>query len=420
MQNQNENYPMGQPTRPPGQYEGNLTNQPGHYPQPDPHTPLPPVNPAWQPAQAAPPTQQRRRGRGGALGLMALASLLILGVGLFAGWQFARSGSSTGTTIIPPVVGGSTEAVRESVIDKVRPGVVQINVRTAQGGGLGSGVIIDRRGYIVTNNHVIAGGQQLQVVLFDGDTLPGKIVGTAPSDDLAVVQINPPKNNLTVVPVGDSSKVRVGQDVLAIGNPLGITQTVTNGIVSAVDRNVSEGGNGGGTVLPSAIQTDAAINPGNSGGALVDLQGQLVGIPTLTAIDPEFKTPANGVGFAIPSNRVKFIVPQLINNGRVINTGRAALGIQGVSVDANVAAANNLPIDYGVLITSVTSGGAAAKAGLRPDDIIVQIDNQTISGLSSLSDALLSKKPGDTVTVQFYRGNQQQSTKATLGELPAR
>src|SRR5437764_6761375 len=166
---------------------------------------------------------------------------------------------------------------------------------------------------------------------------------------------------MTVATLGDSSQLRVGQEVLAIGNPLGITQTVTNGIVSALGRTVSEGQ--GGAVIPNAIQTDAPINPGNSGGALVDLQGNLVGIPTLTAIDPEFNTPANGVGFAIPSNRVKSIVPQIIANGHVTHTGRAALGIRATSVDATLAAQDNLAIDHGALIGSLVAGGPPASAG---------------------------------------------------------
>ena len=143
--------------------------------------------------------------------------------------------------------------------------------------------------------------------------------GTDPADDLAVIKITPPSKGLTVVQLGNSSKLTVGQDVMAIGNPLGITQTVTNEIVSALGRSVSEGQ--GGATISNAIQTDAAINPGNSGGALVDMQGHLVGIPTLTAIDPEFNTPASGVGFAIPSNRVATIVPQIISNGSVTPNG---------------------------------------------------------------------------------------------------
>jgi S1-C subfamily serine protease len=211
--------------------------------------------------------------------------------------------------------------------------------------------------------------------------------------------------------------LKVGQTVLAIGNPLGITQTVTSGIVSALDRNVSEGPNG--TTLPGTIQTDSAINPGNSGGALVDLQGGLVGIPTLTAIDPEFKTPANGVGFAIPSNRVKFIVPQLISAGRVLHTGRAALGVQVASVDPVVASQNNLPVDHGAYIASVVPGGPAAKAGLKVGDIIVQVGNQPISDAVSLGNAMLNSSPGSVVQVHFYRGNQQMTVNVTLGELSA-
>src|SRR5438445_144249 len=154
---------------------------------------------------------------------------------------------------------------------------------------------------------------------YNGTNLPAQLVGTDPADDLAVVKINPPSKGLTVATIGDSSKLTVGQDVMAIGNPLGITQTVTHGIISALGRNVSEGQ--GGATIPNAIQTDAAINPGNSGGALVDMQGNLIGIPTLTAIDPEFNTPASGVGFAIPSNRLATIVPQIISNGSMPQNG---------------------------------------------------------------------------------------------------
>jgi len=260
--------------------------------------------------------------------MIALTLLLavVLGVGLFAGWQFGRTGntganaavsqSGTGSaTTAPSLTGNNIEAVREAVIAKVRPAVVQVNVTTSNGTALGSGVIIDRRGYIVTNNHVVDGSQSIEVVLFDGTRLQAQLVGTDPADDLAVLKITPPSSGLTVITLGDSSKLKVGQEVLAIGNPLGITQTVTNGIISSLGRNVSEGQ--GGATIANAIQTDAPINPGNSGGALVDLQGNLIGIPTLSAIDPEFNTPANGVGFAIPSNRVAFIVPQIIQTGSI-------------------------------------------------------------------------------------------------------
>ena len=379
-----------------------------------------------RPPQGTGPVLQRPPARPGLRIGAVLAGLLALvlafSAGLVSGCQVGQSSatatSSSAGTAIPPLTGNNIESVREAVVAKVRPSVVQINVTSQQGAKLGSGVIIDSRGYIVTNNHVITGGQTIVVEIFNGSTLPAQIVGTAPSDDLAVLKVNSSRVKLAVATIGDSSKLKVGQDVLAIGNPLGITQTVTSGIVSALDRNVSEGPNG--ALIPNAIQTDAPINPGNSGGALVDLQGNLVGIPTLTAIDPEFKTPANGVGFAIPSNRVSFIVPQLVNSGRVTHSGRAALGVEVTTVDAVFAAQNNLPVDHGALITGVAAGGPAAKAGLRAGDIIVQVDNKQITDVATLADALLSKNPGDTVQVRVYRGSRQLTVKVKLGELPAR
>ncbi len=250
----------------------------------------------------------------------------------------------------------------------------------------------------------------------DGTKLVGQVSGTDPADDLAVVKINPPAN-MPVATLGNSSQLKVGQDVLAIGNPLGITQTVTNGIVSALNRTVSEGQ--GGANLPDAVQTDAPINPGNSGGALVDMQGNLIGIPTLTAIDPEFNAPASGVGFAIPSNRVNFIVPQIIQSGKVTHTGRAALGISAVPVDQSVQAQDNLSVDHGVLIAGLVNGGGAQNAGLQVGDVIVQVNNQDVTDTSTLTAALLTRSPGDTVPVKIYRGSQQMTVNVTLGELQA-
>lgn len=382
---------------------------------------VPPVPQPSPQGATSPSRQSRRPSRWSNGGWKLLAPLVLLvavfGTGLLAGCQLgggntatSNSASSTGGGAPIPALGPTNiEMVREAVIARVQPAVVQINVTTGQGGGLGSGVIIDQRGYIITNNHVVAGAQRAEVVLYGGATLPAQIVGTDPPDDLAVVKVIPPRTNLTVATLGDSSQVRVGQDVLAIGNPLGITQTVTSGIVSALDRAVG--------TIPDAIQTDAPINPGNSGGALVDLQGNVIGIPTATAIDPQFKTPANGVGFAVPSNRVKLIAPQLIQTGRVTNSGRAALGVRVVTVDPTLAAQNGLVVDHGVLIASVTSGGPAAQAGLRPGDVIVQMDGKAVKDVQSLGDILLSKKPGDTVSVQFYRGSQQQTVQVRLGEL---
>ena len=380
-----------------------------------------------------PPSNRRSSGglRTGAIIALTLLLAIIFGTGLFAGWEYGRgtstptvNKSSTGvlqpgtnpTVTVPPLTGNNVDAVREAVIARVRPAVVEVKVTTPNGGALGSGVILDRRGYIVTNNHVVNGAQSISVVLYDGTQVPAQLAGTHPADDLAVLKITPPAAGLTVATLGDSSKLQVGHDVLAIGNPLGITQTVTNGIISALGRNVNEQN---GAVIPNAIQTDAPINPGNSGGALVDMQGNLIGIPTLSAIDPQFNTPANGVGFAIPSNRVQSITSQIIQTGTVSHTGRAALGVRVESVDATLAAQDNLSIDHGALIVSVVSKGAADQAHLQAGDVIVQIDNKPVNDISSLGDALLSKNPGDVVSVKVYRGNQQLTVSVKLGELQA-
>src|SRR6266516_3076987 len=377
-----------------------------------------------QTAPPMPPVQPRPSGRGirtGASLILALVLLLVLGVGIFAGWQFGRSSttqpSATPVATISPISSNNLETVRSAVIAKASPSVVQINVTTQSGGAIGSGNIIDKRGYIVTNNHVVAGEQSMSVTLYDGSKLPAQLTGTDPADDLAVVKITPPSSGLAVATLGNSSKLQVGQEVLVIGNPLGITQTVTNGIVSALNRNVSEGQGGGN--IPNAIQTDAPINPGNSGGALVDMQGNLIGIPTLTAIDPEFNTPANGVGFAIPSNRVAFIVPQIIANGSVTHTGRAYLGVRVADVDANLATRNNLYVDHGALIVSLVSNGPAASAGFHAGDVIVQLDNKPVNDSQSLTDILVNENPGSTVAVKVYRGNQQLTINVRLGELPS-
>ncbi len=279
------------------------------------HTQTEFISPSQNPAEPLP--QHPRHGRGGLrtgaiIGLTLLLAVIFV-IGGFAGWVFAGAKSSTAGTTAPTTTATTINTLREAVVAKVKPSVVEVYVTLAQGAALGSGVIIDSRGYIVTNNHVVSGALSIQVVLSNGTKEPAKLTGTDTADDLAVLKIAVPPAGLSVATLGDSAQLQVGQEVLVIGNPLGITQTVTNGIVSALKRSVSEGQ--GGATIQNAIQTDAAINPGNSGGALVDLQGNVVGIPTLTAIDPEFNTPANGVGFAIPSNRVKSVVTQLIPTG---------------------------------------------------------------------------------------------------------
>ena len=270
-----------------------------------------------------PTTRSRRSGclRPGTASLLLLLILVAFLVGGIAGWAVTRTNAAApvSNSGLPALAGTTLEQLRVAVAAKVRPTVVEVIAPVANGKAIGSGELIDAHGYIVTNNHVIRGARTVQVILYDGTNIPATIAGTDPSDDLAVLKIRPPQEKLTVITLGDSSKLHVGQEVLAVGNPLGINETVTHGIVSALGRTVSEGQSG--PVIHNAIQTDAPINPGNSGGALVDLQGNLVGIPTLTALDPEFHTPASGVGFAIPSNRVGVVVPEIIKTGKVTPTG---------------------------------------------------------------------------------------------------
>jgi len=267
-------------------------------------------------APGTPPPPRKWAGRGGAILLLTLILALTLGVGLFAGVEFAGNSASrtaatsqARTTATTTESGGTTiETRQEAAIAKIEPAVVELKVTTAQGLQIGSGVIIDAQGDIITNNHIVSGEQNIVAVLYNGNTEQAQLVGTVAADDLAVVRIQP-FTNMTVAQVGDSSSLVVGQEVLAIGNPLGITQTATRGIVSALNRSVTEST---GTTISNAIQTDAAVNPGNSGGALINLQGELVGIPTLTAVNTETNTVANGVSFAIPSNLVQTVIQQIV------------------------------------------------------------------------------------------------------------
>ena len=276
--------------------------------------------PPWYPPEPkTSPPPRKRPGRAGAMLLLTFMLAIIFGVGLFAGWEFTSSSkSSTSTTSKAAATASAAstttsgtitlETLQEAAIAKIEPAVVEIKVTTAQGQQIGSGVIIDAQGDIVTNNHVVSGEQTIEVVLANGSTEQAQLVGTAAADDLAVVRIQP-FAHMTVAQIGDSSRLIVGQEVLAIGNPLGITETATQGIVSALNKSVTEST---GTTISNAIQTDAAVNPGNSGGALVNLQGQLIGIPTLTAVNTESNTAANGVSFAIPSNLVETVLQQIL------------------------------------------------------------------------------------------------------------
>lgn len=322
-----------------------------------------------------------------------------------AGTTSTTSVTATGSAAAAPAGAQALQQAFVSVIAKVRPEVVEISTTS----DLGSGIVYDSRGDIVTNNHVVGSATTFSVHLPDGQTVPGTLVGSYPPDDLAVIRVTGAKN-LKPATFGDSSTMLVGDFVFAIGNPLGLASSVTEGIVSYNGRQVSEGN---GVVLPSTIQTSAPINPGNSGGALVDLDGQVVGIPTLAAIDQQTNSSAApGIGFAIPSNTVKRIVPQLIATGHVTNSGRAALGIAGV--DAVDPAGN--PV--GVLVQQVQPGGAAARAGIPAGVAITAVNSTKTPTLAVLQNLLAALTPGQKVQVTYLDQNGGRHTvTVTLGQL---
>lgn len=280
-----------------------------------PDSPTGPLSPPNQPQRP-----RRRSSLTAAIFGLTLVLALIFGVGLFAGWQYAGhsstpvSTSASNTTSTTTAASSTQSSVsnvqtqQEAAIAKIEPSVVELDVTTSQGEQIGSGVIINSNGDIITNNHVVNGEQTITVVLSNGNKEQGQLVGSSAANDLAVVHIQP-YAHMVVAQIGNSSSLTVGQEVLAVGNPLGITETATNGIISALNRSVTEST---GVTISNTIQTDAPINPGNSGGALVNLQGQLIGIPTLAAVDTQTNTVANGVGFAIPSSLVQTVLAQII------------------------------------------------------------------------------------------------------------
>ena len=311
----------------------------------------------------------------------------------------------------PPPAAMAQQQAFVRVIQQVLPSVVEIRTST----GLGSGVVFDAAGDIVTNAHVVGNAKNFQVLMSSSTApLSATLVGSYPADDLAVVRVTGAKN-LHPATFGNSAKLQVGDLVLAIGNPLGLQSSVTDGIVSAVGRTVSEPATSEapGATLPDTIQTSAAINPGNSGGALVNLAAEVVGIPTLAAVDQQEGGAAPGIGFAISSNTVTDIAGQLVKAGHVTLSHRAALGVTVTTV----VGTNGQPAGVGVV--SVTPGGQAAKAGLKQGDVITAINGTATPDAATLSGFLAGLRPGQTVTVAVTRQDGSTATiKVTLGQLP--
>ena len=345
-----------------------------------------------------------RRPRRTALTLIAT----VVTVGVVAGVVVATS-----STASPPRNSSSTSAggwtaqgvalqgAFVKVVQSVSPSVVQIEDKR----GLGSGIVLDTDGYIVTNNHVISGTRSFTVTTSTGKRYQASLVAAFPPDDLAVIKISAP--DLTPATFADSSKVRVGDTAIAIGNPLGLQSSVTEGIVSGFRQAMQE--EGGTVTLPSVIQTSAAINPGNSGGALVDIEGRVIGIPTLSATDPQLGGgSAPGIGFAIPSNLVKDIAGQILADGKVVDSHRAFLGIRVGETRGN-----------GLLVGTVTRDGPASRAGIRVGDMIVSVDGTPTATVGDLEAVLAELKPGQDVRLVItHQDGAKATSQLTLATYP--
>ncbi|HEX4215542.1 MAG TPA: trypsin-like peptidase domain-containing protein [Candidatus Dormibacteraeota bacterium] len=347
---------------------------------------------------------------GGAIGARLLPVAAAGGAGLLVAGCAVQVGTAPQALATPTparhqvgsVDGGAAQLQQqyEGIVGDMSSRIVEIS--TPQ--DLGSGVVFDAKGDIVTNDHVVNGASKVEVTLGNGRQYPGTVVGTFKEDDLAVVHVD--ATGLHPATFADATKLKVGDIVLAMGSPLGLQGSVTEGIVSAMNRTEPEET---GNSIPDMIQTSAAINPGNSGGALVDLKGEVVGIVTLGAVDSENNTQAAGIGFGINSDMVRDIAGQLIRYGKVVDSHRAWLG---VTVTDTVA-------QNGVLIDSVTTSGPAAAGGLKAGDTIIDVNAEQVQTSSDLSDILGSLQPGEQVTVTVLHQSGGQSTdRVTLGTYP--
>ncbi len=374
-----------------------------------------------------------------------VAALVIILGAYWAGTRFGSHGP-TNVEAVPPGAGRSgalynvaardaalteDESINVRIYRQASPAVANILTKATEYDffmdpvpveGAGSGFVIDPRGYILTNFHVVEGAQSIEVVLGDQSHHPAKYIGADQRNDVALIKIDPKGKHLSALPLGDSGAIQVGQKVLAIGNPFGFQSTLTTGVVSALGRTVQTSQT---TFIDEAIQTDAAINRGNSGGPLINSHGEVIGINS--AIYTPTGTTA-GIGFAIPINTAKNIANDLMTDGRV---HRAFLGVQTMPVGGWLAEALDLPVQEGLLIEAVTRGGPAAAAGLHGGDrqvlagmrriaiggdVIVAIDDQKIASPFDMNVILNRKRPGDTVKVSIYRGGKKMDIPVKLGE----
>ena len=386
----------------------------------------------------------------------ALVGAAVLGGGVALGGAALFGGLGRTTTVhevIPGAAPNSPVAFANSgkrltinqVYRQSAPGVVQVTstkvVRTPQDPffgnpfnlpdqqteqALGSGFVISKAGYIITNYHVVAGASKVRVSFSDGEDLAARVVGKDPSTDIAVLKVDAKSRALKPLPLGNSDALQVGDAVVAIGNPLGYTRSITSGIVSALGRPIYAPN---GFQIDHVIQTDAALNHGNSGGPLLNAQGQVVGVNSQIASSNG--SDANiGIGFAIPINTVRDVVAQLIQSGKAEH---AFIGIGAQPLTPDVARLFHLPVDHGLLVQSVCGDSGAAAAGIKPGrtkvtvagetwtvggDIITKVDGVAIGSIDRLRDLVQRKRPGDSITIELYRGTGKVTKTVKLGQQP--
>jgi len=374
-------------------------------------------------------------------GLVAVGAVALLG-GLDGDTTVVTETSPAANPGLAPANGNGLSI--NQIYERAASGVVRVNATnnstsftprdipsdqspTPQSSALGSGFVLDKAGHIVTNYHVVEGANEVTVSFSNRDTVKAEIVGTDPSTDLAVLRVDTSASALTPLPLGDSDAVRVGDPVVAIGNPFGLDRTVTSGIVSALQRLITAPNR---FTIDHVIQTDAPINHGNSGGPLLSSRGQVIGVNTQIETG-DTATGNVGIGFSVPSNTVKDVVAQILRTGRV---DHAYLGISGQAVTSDVADKYNLAVQKGVIVESVTQDSGADSAGLKGGktqvvvagetfvlggDIIVSFGGKRISSIEQLRDAVAAHKPGDKVKVVIYRDASKTSVTVTLGRQPA-
>ena len=382
----------------------------------------------------------RERGVWQVLLIIFILGALIGGfIGSVGGYYFLNKNSSASNetkinNIVPtqevyvPSSIGAFEKDIVAVVKKSMPAVVNISTITLvedfffgvyPSSGVGSGFIIDPKGYILTNYHVVEGAKKIDVTLSEGKKYPGRVVGYDKRSDLAVIKID--AENLPALPLGDSDKLEPGQFAIAIGNPYGLNRTVTLGIVSALNRTIVEPN---GVRLENLIQTDAAINPGNSGGPLINIKGEVIGINTA------IKSDAQGIGFAIPINKAKQIADKLIKEGKITYPW---IGIRGYAITPDMLDYIKFPVDKGVVIAEVVPGSPADKAGLKGGnrviyvdstqiivggDIITKIDGKPVESMEELRSEIQKRKVGDTVVLTYIRDGKEYTVKVKLEAMP--